>query len=216
MEPPALPPDFFRRQDESDDAEFYAVPRFARHIDDATIAALTGYYREVLHPNHRILDLMSSWISHLPEDVRFANVTGLGMNAAELAANTRLDDALVQDLNRRPVLPFPDASFDAVLIAVSVQYLTRPFDVFAEIGRVLAPGGLCAVAMSHRLFPTKAIQAFHVLSGEERCRVVAAYLGRGAGIEDVEAIDRSPPGSDPLWIVAGRRSENHDTAGNPP
>ncbi len=205
-QPPGLPESFFRRQDESDDALFYAAPRLVTHIDDATIDALTRYYRETLAPGQRILDLMSSWISHLPEDVAYGHVAGLGMNAEELRANPRLDDARVQDLNRRPTLPFGDAAFDAVLIAVSVQYLTRPFEVFAEIGRVLAPGGLCIVSMSHRLFPTKAIYAFHVLSARERCEVVSAYLSQGAGIDDIAVVDRSPPAADPLWIVQGRRS----------
>jgi SAM-dependent methyltransferase len=127
------------------------------------------------------------------------------MNAAELTANPRLDHALVQDLNRQPALSFADASFEAVLIAVSVQYLVRPFEVFAEIGRVLAPGGRCVAAMSHRLFPTKAIYAFQVLSGDERCRLVAAYLSQGAGITQVESLDRSPPRGDPLWIVTGTK-----------
>ncbi|MEQ8858883.1 MAG: methyltransferase domain-containing protein [Pseudomonadales bacterium] len=201
--PPELPAAFFARQDESDDAEFYREPRFVTHIDDVTIAALTQYYREHLAPEHRVLDLMSSWISHLPEEVRYRSVTGHGMNAEELAANPRLDDYQVQNLNQNPTLPFSDGAFDAVLIAVSVQYLTRPFEVFAEIGRVLAPDGQCIVAMSHRLFPTKAVYAFHVLSGEERCRVVAAYLDAAGVFETIRSVDRSPPQGDPLWIVHG-------------
>jgi SAM-dependent methyltransferase len=201
-----LPPEFFRRQDESDDGAFYAVPRLVTHIDDVTIEALTRYYREILEPPHRILDLMSSWVSHLPEDIAYRRIAGLGMNAEELAANPRLDEAVVQDLNGKPTLPFDDAAFDAVLIAVSVQYLTRPFEVFAEVGRVLSPGGVCVVAMSHRLFPTKAIYAFRALSPDDRCRVVESYLRLGAGMEAVEFVDRSPASGDPLWIVVGRRS----------
>jgi SAM-dependent methyltransferase len=201
MSQPRLPERLFQRQDESDDAGFYAQPRFTTHIDDATITALSRYYRETLAPSDRVLDLMSSWISHLPDDVPYRTVIGLGMNAEELAANPRLDRHVVQDLNVTPALPFEDASFDAVLIAVSVQYLTRPFEVFAEIGRVLAPGGRCIVAMSHRLFPTKAIYAFHVLPPDERCRLVSAYLADSGAFADLETLDRSPPGADPLWIV---------------
>lgn len=204
-DPSRLPANFLRRQDESDDAEFYSTPRFVTHIDDATIAELTRFYEELLKPGDRILDLMSSWVSHLPEQVRYRHVAGLGMNDDELQANPRLDHRLVQDLNRQPVLPFADAAFEAVLIAVSVQYLIRPFEVFAEIGRVLAPGGRCVVAMSHRLFPSKAIYAFHVLSAAERCQVVAAYLTQGAGMTDVDVLDRSPPRGDPLWLVVGTR-----------
>ena len=205
MTHPQLPERLFRRQDESDDAGFYVQPRFETHIDDATIAALTQYYREALAPGDRVLDLMSSWISHLPDEIDFRQVTGLGMNAEELAANPRLDTYVVQDLNVTPTLPFATAAFDAVLIAVSVQYLTRPLSVFAEIARVLAPGGRCIVAMSHRLFPTKAIYAFHVLSPQERRELVASYLRDGGRFEQIESIDRSPPRADPLWIVTGIR-----------
>ncbi|MFU8816945.1 MAG: class I SAM-dependent methyltransferase, partial [Pseudomonadales bacterium] len=148
MTEPQLPEQLFRRQDESDDAGFYVQPRFETHIDDATIAALTQYYRETLAPGDRVLDLMSSWISHLPDEIDYREVTGLGMNAEELAANPRLGSYVVQDLNVTPSLPFPAAAFDAVLIAVSVQYLTRPLPVFAEIARGLAAGGRCIVAMS--------------------------------------------------------------------
>lgn len=209
---PPLPERLFLRQDESDDARFYAQPRFVTHIDDATIAALTRYYAETLRPTDRVLDLMSSWISHLPDDARFRSVVGLGMNAEELAANPRLDRWVVQDLNALPTLPFDDGAFEAVLIAVSVQYLTRPLEVFAEIGRVLAPGGRCIVAMSHRLFPTKAIYAFHVLPAEDRCRLVGTYLSASGAFTAIEALDRSPAAADPLWIVTGVRSGANDPA----
>lgn len=201
-----MPPGFFKRDDESADTAFYAQPRFTTHIDDATISALTDFYGESLAPSMRILDLMSSWISHLPHRVRYRHVAGHGMNDAELRENPRLDEYAVVNLNETPALPWRDDTFDAVLIAVSVQYLTRPFDVFAEIGRVLAPGGQCIVAMSHRLFPTKAIQAFKVLSPADRCRLVASYMETGGHLKDIEAIDRSPENADPLWIVRGRAS----------
>jgi SAM-dependent methyltransferase len=200
-----FPPDFFARLDESDDAAFYAPPRLVTHIDDATIAALTAYYREILSPGADVLDLMSSWVSHLPETVRLGRVAGLGMNAAELAANPRLTEALVHDLNADPELPYDDESFDAALCAVSIQYLTRPVDVFADVGRVLRPGGRAVVSLSHRCFPTKAIRAWHVLPPEARIELVAEYLARARRFGPAERIDRSPRGADPLWIVAARR-----------
>ena len=168
MSDPRFPPDYFRRVDESPDAEFYAEPRMVAHIDPATIEALTAEYRERLRPGDDVLDLMSSWISHLPEGIELGRVAGLGMNAEELAANPRLTGAVVQDLNENPELPYDDASFDAVLNAVSVQYLTRPLEVYAEVARVLRPGGLSVVAMSHRCFPTKAIAAFRALGPAQR------------------------------------------------
>ena len=200
-----FPEQFFRRQDESADANFYIEPRFVTHIDDSTIHKLTAFYRDQITPGSRVLDLMSSWISHLPEEVDYAHVSGLGMNDEELKANPRLTDYCVQDLNESPTLPYASDTFDAVLIAVSVQYLTRPIEVMTEINRCLAERGQCIVAMSHRLFPTKAIQAFHVLSPSDRCQVVAAYMGE-SGMTDIEAWDCSPPEGDPLWIVRGCRA----------
>jgi len=216
----ALPREWFERIDPSPDPLFYAVPRLVNHIEDATIAALTDYYREVLPPGGAILDLMSSWVSHLPADVGFGRVAGLGMNREELAANPRLTEFCVRDLNTYPALPYEAESFDAVLCAVSIQYLTQPVTVFADVRRVLRRGGISIVAMSHRCFPTKAVRAFHVLPREGRLELVATYHGLAGGFDTPEYLDRSPQGSpsepkasedhevgaDPLWIVTARRS----------
>jgi SAM-dependent methyltransferase len=184
--------EWFARIDPSPDALFYAAPRLVNHIDDATIAALTDYYREVLPPGGAILDLMSSWVSHLPADVSFRRVAGLGMNGDELAANPRLSDFCVHDLNARPELPYPAESFDAVLNAVSIQYLIDPVAVFAEVRRVLRPGGISIVAMSHRCFPTKAVRAFHVLPPDGRFELVATYHALAGGFDAAACLDRSP------------------------
>ena len=201
-----FPQGFFDRQDESDDARFYAMPRLVAHIDPETIAALTDVYRERLPPGGDVLDLMSSWISHLPADVRFGRVAGLGMNTIELERNPRLDDFAVHDLNSQPELPYEDASFDAVVNAVSIQYLTRPVEVFRSAARVLRPGGLHLVAMSHRCFPTKAIRAFHYLDGAGRAEVVTRYFAHAGGYEEASFLEVELVGADPLWVVVATRS----------
>lgn len=207
-----FPRGFFDRQDESDDARFYTVPRFVVHIDEATILALTQAYRELLPPGGAVLDLMSSWVSHLPEEMVFERVAGLGMNAPELSGNPRLTDHVVHDLNREPELPFEAASFDAVVNAVSIQYLTRPAEVFRSCARVLRPGGVHLVALSHRCFPTKAIRAWHVLPPRERLEAVQTYFRVAGGYAEAEMLDRSPAGADPLWLVMARRTAD-DPAG---
>lgn len=202
-----FPADFFRRVDEASDGEFYREPRFVTHIDDATIAALTDFYRELIPAGTSVLDLMSSWVSHLPSDVRYWRVSGLGMNSEELAGNPRLDDHLVHDLNSDPELPYGDGEFDFVTNAVSVQYLTRPVEVFASVSRVLKPGGTFTVAISHRMFPTKAVAAWQALGNEDHIRLVTAYFDRSGGWEDAQYVDRSPAGADPLWVIFAHRRE---------
>ena len=201
----SIPQQWLTREDESTDALFYATPRLVTHIDDATIEALGSFYFERLEDGSRVLDLMSSWVSHLPDGREFSRVAGLGMNAEELSANARLDDDVVHDLNDAPQLPYGDAEFDAVLIAVSVQYLIHPVEVFRAIGRVLCPGGQIIVAMSHRLFPTKAVRAFQLLEPTDRIRLVASYCTLAGTFDPPEFFDRSPKDADPLWIVTAKR-----------
>jgi len=189
-----LRPEYFERDDESDDALFYAQPRLVTHIDEPAIAALTGWFRDRLPAGGDVLDLMSSCVSHLPTDVAYRRVAGLGMNQVELDA--------------KPALPYDDASFDACLITVSVQYLIRPLEVFAEIARVLRPGGLCAVSFSNRMFPTKAVAVWRALDDEGHGKLVDLYFRLAGRFDDPEIHDLSPaPGrSDPMFAVMARRA----------
>ena len=199
---PGLPPAAFDKADPSPDAEFYAFPRFVTHIDDTAIAAVTQVYREILPPGGTLLDLMSSWVSHLPDDIAYASVTGHGMNAEELAANPRLSRWFAQDLNAEPTLDLDDGGFDGACLCVSVQYLQRPVDVFREVRRVLRPGAPFVVSFSNRCFPTKAVAIWQAFSGPDQQRLVAAYM-RAAGFGDVAQRAMTPPHADPLWVVIG-------------
>jgi SAM-dependent methyltransferase len=218
-----LPTDFFtdspfRRRDDSDDARFYAQPRMVQHLDRTAIAGLTALYRRHLPADARVLDLMSSWTSHLPADLMLEEVTGLGMNAAELDANARLDRRVVHDLNRDPRLPFADGTFDAAVCSLSVEYLTRPFAVFAEVARVLKSGAVFLVTFSDRWFPPKAIALWSELHPFERLGLVLEYFLETGRFDQLETYslqglprpsdDRYFPErqrSDPLFAVWGRR-----------
>lgn len=196
----------FVRADESDDALFYRQPRFVAHIEPSTIAAVTQLYRETLPAGGAILDLMSSWISHLPPEMSFSRVAGLGMSREELAANPVLSDFKVQNLNQNPVLPYADAQFDAATICVSVQYLTRPVEVMRELSRVLKPGAPIVITFSNRCFPTKAVMAWRATDDAGHLDLVANYLQMAGTWEHVEKLNRTPRGArEPLLAVVGRR-----------
>jgi SAM-dependent methyltransferase len=220
-----FPPEAFDRVDESSDADFYAQPRLVNHIDDYAIAAVGEAYRRFLPPDGDYLDLMSSWVSHYPEDLPRNRIVGHGMNVVELAHNPALSEYWVQDLNADPVLPRADAEFDGVTICVSVQYLTRPVEVFAEIARVLKPGCPLVVAFSNRCFPTKAVAAWRYLDDQGHAELVAAYAKAAGGFDAAEGFDLSPRvtligvpeamqervksgamPTDPLFVVVARRS----------
>lgn len=206
--PSPLPPALFRRADESSDAAFYAQPRLVAHIEPETIAAVTQLYRERLPAGGAVLDLMSSWISHLPPEMQFERVSATGMNRVELEANPRLTDFAVHDLNADPRLPFGEAEFDAATCCVSVQYLTRPVEVFAEVARVCRAGAPFIVTFSNRCFPTKAVAAWQMLDAAGHLDLVAHYFASTPGLwTSIEKLDRTTPGApEPLLAVVARRS----------
>jgi SAM-dependent methyltransferase len=201
-----LPQGAFTKIDGEEDELFYEEPRLVYHIDDNAVAALTDFYRAVLPAGGVLLDLMSSWVSHLPPEIEYAEVIGLGMNAAELVANPRLARWFVQNLNRDPVLPLADARIDAAMICVSVQYLEEPVAVLREIARVLRPGGPIVISFSNRCFWTKAVAVWRSLGDDGHAALVERYL-RVAGYEQIESnrlAEWVEDQSDPMIAVVGR------------
>jgi SAM-dependent methyltransferase len=204
-----FPEEAFRRTDEEPDEEFYRTPRLVTHIDEPAIAAVTQLYREFFPASGEVLDLMSSWISHLPPEVEYRRVIGLGMNEVELRRNERLDSYVVQNLNTNPRLPFGSGEFDGAGICVSIDYLTRPVEVLRETGRVLKPGAPLVVSVSNRCFPTKAVEIWHRLDDAGHLRLVEGYLHEAGNFRDIHSLDRSPRRlfSDPLYAVVGESTE---------
>lgn len=209
--------DPFARDDDQPDSRFYEAPRLVNHLDDTAISVITGLYAEQLAPGMRVLDLMSSWTSHLP-DMSFSEVIGLGMNTEELHANKRLNRFVIQDLNHTPTLPFDTGSLDAVICTASVEYLIDPFAVFAEISRILKPGGRVILTFSNRWFPPKAIRIWKELHEFERMGLVLEYLLQSGNIENLHTFSmRGLPRpetdkyygqqlySDPVYAVWGEK-----------
>lgn len=201
-----FPQAYFRRQDERKDSTFYSIPRKVVHIDQHAIRAIGQHYRDLLPSAASILDLMSSWRSHIPEDIAPARVVGLGMNAAEMADNPQLNAYHVHDLNQDPNLPFEACSFDAVLCAVSVQYLTQPLSVFEEVYRVLKAGAPFIVTFSNRCFPTKAVNIWLSSGDDGHVELVRNYFESSAAWDSIS--DAATPGKhspfqhqDPLFAV---------------
>lgn len=198
-----LPPEAFAKQDGGDDLDFYAPPRLVTHIDEPAVEALTRHYAERLKPGDRVLDLMSSWVSHLPGTLDL-EVVGHGMNADELAANPRLKRWFVQDLNENAVLPEPADAFDAVLVCVGVQYLQSPLTVFREIRRVLKPNGVAIASFSNRCFPTKAVAIWRALDMNGQAALIRLYLEK-ADFHDVQTnVLADGRSGDPLITVEAR------------
>ncbi len=202
-----LPPAAYARDDEAPDDRFYVVPRKVVHIDDGAIAALGRLYAEVLPAGGRLLDLMSSWRSHLPEGFRAGDVVGLGLNAEEMADNPRLASHVVHDVNGDPRLPFGDDAFDGAMCAVSIQYVLHPKRLFQEVRRVLRPGAPFVVSFSNRCFPTKAVAVWLETTDEQHLTLVRTYFDTAGGWSDVKQEDRSSGGdANPLYAVWGRRA----------
>ncbi|MFO0995125.1 MAG: methyltransferase domain-containing protein [Alphaproteobacteria bacterium] len=200
-------PEHFERVDESDDGAFYREPRLVAHIDDAARAALARFYGAHLPADGIVLDLMASCYSHLPEDARYRAVIGLGLNAVELDANAQLTAGIVHDVNRTPELPFKDAAFDAAIMTVSAQYLTRPIETFRSLARIIRPGGRLAVAYSNRMFPTKAVALWRAIGMADRGRLISIYCQEARDFHDIEIRDitPTPSQSDAIAVVTATR-----------
>ncbi|MFC1875708.1 methyltransferase domain-containing protein [Thermodesulfobacteriota bacterium] len=208
----------FERKDPAQDSVFYRNPRFIQHLDDTALSMVKNTYNRFLGDGMQVLDLMSSWQSHIPGRYSLKRVVGLGLNQDELVKNHQLTESMVQDLNAEPELPFPDDTFDVVFCTVSVEYLVDPLAVFDQVARVLKTGGYLVVTFSNRWFPTKAIQLWKELHEFERMGLVLEYFLQTRTFEDLHTYsmrgllrphdDKYFPEfiySDPLYAVWGRK-----------
>jgi len=206
------------RDDNHPDAEFYHKPRLVQHIDDSAREMVSNTYGRFLTDGMRVLDLMSSWQSHIPPRLHLDRLTGLGLNQEELKRNSQLSDFVVHDLNADAVLPFDSGTFDAVLNTVSIEYLIDPLAVLKEVSRILRPEGYFIVTFSNRWFPTKAVKVWKEIHEFERMGLVLEYFLRTGGFKDLQTYsirglprphhDKYFPDllySDPVYAVWGRK-----------
>ena len=207
----------FEREDEASDAQFYEVDRLVHHIDTTASRNLSQIYEKSLSKSDAVLDLMSGWVSHLPPNIPYSNVTGLGMNRNEMEKNPQLTDVVVHDLNQDPTLPFESNHFDQVICSLSIEYLTQPLTVFDEVARVLKPGGRLSVGFSNRWFPEKVTHCWKTLHEFERIGLVLDFFKASGQFEALETYSvRGYPRpmddkyadrllfSDPIYGVTGR------------
>jgi hypothetical protein len=174
-------------------------------VDATALAAITELYREVMPAGGAILDVMSSWVSHLPPEIHYRRVAGLGIDACVLAENPFLDEWRVQDLNRDPHLNFAGGEFDGAAICGAVQHFTRPAEVIREIGRVLKPGSPLVVTFSNRCLCTPATGCWRLFDETGQLGLVARYFAEAGNWTDIRCLDRTPPGDGaPLYAVIGK------------
>jgi SAM-dependent methyltransferase len=198
-------PTLFAKADGSADPLFYQQPRRVVHIDNGAIGAVTRLYQELLPTGSVLLDMMSSWRSHLPVGAAYARVMGLGMNGDEMEENPQLSAFTLHDLNpgfnQQATVPFADQEFDAACCCVSVQYLQQPVAVFREVGRVLKPGAPFVVTFSNRCFPSKAINLWRYTEDKQHLDIVALYFAAAGNWGESSSRAYTPVGGDPLYAV---------------
>ena len=204
--------------DISDDGIFYQQPRFVHHLSVSFRNRLTSLYSEYLLNHYIILDLMSSWVSHLPSNISYKKVIGHGMNEAELSSNERLDRFFVQNLNKKQNMPIEDSSVDVGLIVAGWQYLQYPEKVSLELSRVIKSDSLLIISFTNRAFWTKAPNIWTYSSEEKRIEYVTSVLtSNGWRIEKIlneKTQDKKLFGfysseSDPFFSVIARNNKSN-------
>ncbi len=178
------------KENSNDDSIFYSQPRFVHHLDNNFRRRLTTLYKEIIPKNSIILDLMSSWVSHLPPEINYKKVIGHGMNKKELQKNSRLDYYWVQDLNKNQKLPLKDWSVDFCLMVAAWQYLQEPEAVASEIKRIVKPGGSVIISFSNRAFWEKAPRIWREGGDKEHIKYIKAIL-LSQGWDKVRSIEES-------------------------
>ena len=205
--------------DDSDDQIFYQNPRYVNHLSFSFRNRLTNLYSKYLYSNNVILDLMSSWVSHLPTNTKYKKIIGHGMNESELRANKRLDSFWVQNLNKIQILPIEDSSVDTGLIVAGWQYLQYPEKISLELSRIIKKDSLLIISFSNRAFWTKSPNIWTNSSEEGRIEYVKKVISsNGWSVEKIlneKTYDNKLFGlnfleSDPFFSVIARNNKSNN------
>tara|TARA_Y100001968_G_scaffold171110_1_gene156519 strand:+ start:568 stop:1233 length:666 start_codon:yes stop_codon:yes gene_type:complete len=205
--------------DKNDDQIFYQHPRYVHHLSPSFRDRLTNLYSNYLCNHHVILDLMSSWVSHLPVNIKFKKVIGHGLNESELRSNNRLDSYWVQDLNKTQEMPLEDSSIDIGLIVAGWQYLQYPEKVSLELSRIIKEDSLLIISFTNRAFWTKSPNIWTNSSEEERIEYLNNILSnnrwRVEKIFNEKTYDNKLFGfyssaSDPFFSVIARNNKTNN------
>ena len=111
------------------------------------------------------------------------------------------------------LFPPQDYSFDVITNCVSVDYLTKPFEVFTEMARVARPGGLAICAFSNRMFPTKAVSLWTSTDDADHARIVASFFRyssdswEAAEVRDITRANIFGSAGDPMYVVFARKKK---------
>ena len=165
-----------KKLDETDDSEFYSVPRFVYHLDSNFRKQLTKVYKAEIKKNSVILDLMSSWDSYLPKSINYKKVIGHGLNEEELKKNKAFENYWIQNFNLNQKVPLEDKSVDYCLMVAAWQYLQYPEFLVKEISRILNNNGKFLISFSNRAFWQKSPNIWVNSNEEERIEYVKKVL----------------------------------------
>ena len=165
-----------QKLDETNDSEFYSTPKFVYHLDTNFRKNLSKLYEEELENNCSVLDLMSSWDSYLPTNLKYKKVIGHGLNEEELKRNKAFDEYWIQNFNINKKIPLENETIDYCLMVAAWQYLQYPEKIAEEIARILNKNGKFIIAFSNRAFWHKSPNIWTYSNEMERIEYVRKIL----------------------------------------
>ena len=197
-------PEDFSREDETSDAEYCQHPEHIENLDTLALSTIEDLFVRLIPKGAEILDLMAGVDSHIPSEIQPARITGVGLDSKGLDENAKLSEKIIHDLNGGKPLPFNDDEFDVALITLSIEYITKPLELFEEVARILKSSGLFIITFSNRMFPPKAVNIWKNTGEQERVALVKKLISlsdRYTVIGDFESSGKPRPKDDRYYML---------------